>query len=163
MKSSYYIKPWLNSTFTSECYSSSPICEETRSLYGQAVLQSNNMKIVLAFLLVALAAVCVYATSEPHCEGDACGCCDFCNKCLNEECHPEHNDRCAEGLHCVKKVIGEEVTPVPGHCEHEHDGSSTAAPEVHVKVPDSEAPVDEHHAHHEGGEHAKSGDEAHHE
>uniref|UniRef100_L7MC44 Putative metastriate insulin growth factor binding protein n=1 Tax=Rhipicephalus pulchellus TaxID=72859 RepID=L7MC44_RHIPC len=143
------------------------------------------MKIVLAFLLVALAAVCVYATSEPHCEGvtcdpetcpkhecqcgshkDACGCCDFCNKCLNEECHPEHNDRCAEGLHCVKKVIGEEVTPVPGHCEHEHEGSSTAAPEVHVKVPDSEAPVDEHHehhAHHEGGEHAKSGDDAHHE
>ncbi|KAL1438467.1 hypothetical protein MTO96_048079 [Rhipicephalus appendiculatus] len=30
------------------------------------------MKIVLAFLLVALAAVCVYATSEPHCEGVTC-------------------------------------------------------------------------------------------
>ncbi|KAL3176046.1 hypothetical protein MRX96_010752 [Rhipicephalus microplus] len=131
------------------------------------------MKIVLAFLLIALAAVCVSATSAPNCEGvtcdpetcpkhecqcgshkDACGCCDFCNKCLEEECHPEHNDRCAEGLHCV---IGEDATA--GHCKP--GGASTATPEVNV--PDSEAPVDEHHAHHEGGEHAKTGEEAHHE
>ncbi|KAH6942347.1 hypothetical protein HPB50_003933 [Hyalomma asiaticum] len=127
-------------------------------------------------------ALSVYATSPPNCEGvtcdpetcakhecqcgthkDACGCCDFCNKCLNEECHPEHNDQCAEGLHCVKKVIGEEAEPVPGHCEAEHANSTTPHPETHVKVPDSEAPVEEAaHVHHEEVEHAKS-DEAHHE
>ncbi|XP_037570827.1 insulin-like growth factor-binding protein 7 [Dermacentor silvarum] len=138
------------------------------------------MKIALTFLLVAFAAVCVYATSEPHCEGvtcdpetcpkhechcgshkDACGCCDFCNKCANEECHPEHNDRCAEGLHCVKKVVGEETEPVAGHCEPVESDITTPHPEAHAKIPDSEAPVHEPEPPHEEGEHATS--EAHHE
>uniref|UniRef100_A0A131XN06 Putative metastriate insulin growth factor binding protein n=1 Tax=Hyalomma excavatum TaxID=257692 RepID=A0A131XN06_9ACAR len=138
------------------------------------------MKIAFAFLLVAFAAVCVYATSPPNCEGvtcdpetcakhecrcgthkDACGCCDFCNKCVGEECHPEHNDHCEDGSHCVVKVVGEPAGPVPGHCEAAHESTSTAKPDTHVHVPDSEAPVEEHHEHHEGTEHAKT--EEHHE
>uniref|UniRef100_A0A023G9T4 Putative secreted protein n=1 Tax=Amblyomma triste TaxID=251400 RepID=A0A023G9T4_AMBTT len=153
------------------------------------------MKIAVALFLLAAAVACVYATSEPHCEGvtcdpetcakhechcgthkDACGCCDFCNKCANEECHPEHNDRCAEGYHCVVKATGEDHGHTTGHCEaehssgghdgeHGHDGAHGHDGEhghegahghndthAHGAVPDSETPV-----HEEGGDHSHSG------
>nr|ADE06666.1 insulin-like growth factor binding protein-related protein 6 short [Amblyomma americanum] len=152
------------------------------------------MKIALAFFLLAAAAVCVYATSEPHCEGvtcdpetcpkhechcgshkDACGCCDFCNKCANEECHPEHNDKCAEGHHCVVKPAGDDHGHATGHCEpvesstghdgthghdgahghnetHGHDGAhGHDETHGHAATPDSETPAQD------------GGDSAHHE
>lgn len=133
------------------------------------------MKIALVtILLVTVAAVGVSATSEPHCEGvtcdpetcpkaecacgshkDACGCCDFCNKCAGEECHPQHNDRCAEGFHCVQKATGEaDLHTLAGHCEaaesHTDHHDTTAA--HGTGAPDSEH-VHEGHHHHED-EHA---------
>ncbi|XP_077525764.1 8.6 kDa transglutaminase substrate-like [Haemaphysalis longicornis] len=74
---------------------------------------------VILLLVVLVAAVCVSATSPPNCRAvdcatvkcakptcpcgshkDACGCCDFCNKCAGQECVPLHQDRCADGQVC---------------------------------------------------------------
>lgn len=126
------------------------------------------MKIaVVTVFLVAIAAVCVSATSEPHCEGvtcdhdtcpkaecvcgshkDACGCCDFCNKCAGEECSPERNERCAEGFHCAKQAIGEaDLSTIAGHCtadESSTDHHDTTAAHGHG-TPDSEHHHEEPH------------------
>ncbi|KAH6942348.1 hypothetical protein HPB50_003934 [Hyalomma asiaticum] len=115
----------------------------------------------------------VYATSPPNCEGvtcdpetcpkpecrcgtrkDACGCCDFCNKCVGEECHPEHSDHCEDGSHCLVKIVGDPHRPVTGHCEAAQESTSTATPATHV--PGSEAPVKQHYEHYLGGEHFRT-------
>ncbi|KAK8773102.1 hypothetical protein V5799_012347 [Amblyomma americanum] len=116
---------------------------------------------------------------ECHCGShkDACGCCDFCNKCANEECHPEHNDKCAEGHHCVVKPAGDDHGHATGtgHCEpvesstghdgthghdgahghnetHGHDGAhGHDETHGHAATPDSETPAQD------------GGDSAHHE
>ncbi|XP_077527792.1 8.6 kDa transglutaminase substrate-like [Haemaphysalis longicornis] len=96
------------------------------------------MKVALVtILLVAVAAVCVSSTSVPRCdpgacEGlacptsgpcacgsykDTCECCEYCYKCADEECWPERNERCGDGMDCVRSVIGEvDVNAIPGRC-----------------------------------------------
>lgn len=76
---------------------------------------------VLVALLVVVGALCVTATSPPRCDTcapdqcpkneetqncacgthkDYCGCCDFCNKCPEQECIPLHQHRCSDGHTC---------------------------------------------------------------
>uniref|UniRef100_A0A023GC25 Putative secreted protein n=1 Tax=Amblyomma triste TaxID=251400 RepID=A0A023GC25_AMBTT len=101
---------------------------------------SAKMKLAVIFMVVlSVAVVGVWATSQPICAANACdqatcqavecscgthkdycGCCDFCNKCPNEECTMIYDDPCTEGHHCVLDNPQESfATGGKGHCRPE--------------------------------------------